>query len=77
MSTTRLLKSVLPGACLWTVLRDCEGFNYKDTMKELKQLFPDEDDAMEEGSGIPDAIRNMLSHRSSVEALGAMIWYVL
>ena len=76
VSTTRLLKTVLPGSCLWTGLRDVEGFGFNDTMEELKRLYPDDDDAMEEGSGIPEAIREMLTSRAAVEALGNMIWCV-
>ncbi len=30
----------------------------------------------EEGSAIPEAIRSMLGHKTAVEALGAMIWYL-
>ena len=69
-----MLKAVLPGSCLWTSLRDCEGFKYKETLEELKKLYPDDDDAMEEGSAIPDAIRNMLTCKPAVEALGSIIW---
>lgn len=73
VSTTRLLKAVLPGSCIWTSLREVEGFGYKETLEELKSLYPDDDD-MEEGSNIPDAIRQMLTCEPAVEALGAMIW---
>ncbi|TFY82733.1 hypothetical protein EWM64_g1284 [Hericium alpestre] len=86
VETTRLLKSILPGACLWTSLRDVEGFNFEQTMEELKGLYaPSErmDDAMddaeddkEEFENVPDAIRDMFHSHSAIEALGAMIWYL-
>lgn len=93
VETTRLLKSLLPAACLWTSLRDKkEGFDYDTTIDELKQLYPPSeagsdtqeqneepmvDDATMEGmEGVPKAIRDMLSCKSAVEALGSMIWYV-
>ncbi|KAJ8481880.1 hypothetical protein ONZ51_g5715 [Trametes cubensis] len=84
VSTTRLLKAVLPGNCLWTTLRDCEGFKYNDTIKELKKLYPkdedDEDEMVDNPHGltksVPDPIRRMLPHLGAIEALGAMIWYL-
>ncbi|KAH8113753.1 DNA mismatch repair protein Msh6 [Phellopilus nigrolimitatus] len=75
VATTRLLKAVLPGSCLWTCLREVEGFKYKETLEELKQLYPDDEDDME-GAGIPEAIREMVTCEPAVEALGAMIWYL-
>lgn len=75
VSTTRLLKAVLPGSCLWTGLRECEGFNFEQTLEELKTLFPDGENDME-GAKIPEAIRVMLTCKSAVEALGSLIWYL-
>jgi DNA mismatch repair protein MSH6 len=81
----RLLKAVLPAACLWTSLRDCEGLGYQETLTELKQLYPDEegaDDAdMEEaeatlGKNVPESIRDMADSKGAIEALGSMIWCV-
>ena len=72
--TTRLLKNVLPASCLWTSLRDCEGFGYRETQQELKNLYPDSDDDVDAGSAIPDAIRSMLDSEVAIEALGSMIW---
>jgi len=37
-------------------------------------MFPDDEDEMEEGSGMPQAIREMLSNKDAIESLGAMIW---
>ncbi|EJC97743.1 DNA mismatch repair protein Msh6 [Fomitiporia mediterranea MF3/22] len=76
VSTTRLLKAVLPGSCIWTGLREVEGFGFKETMDELKNLYPDGEDDMEEGANIPDAIKEMLTSETAVIALGAMIWYL-
>lgn len=72
----RLLKVVLPESCIWTGLRDVEGFDYKQTITTLKKMYPSEDDDMEEGMGIPEAIRDMFTSKPAVEALGAMIWCV-
>jgi DNA mismatch repair protein MSH6 len=84
--TTRLLKSILSGQCLWTALRSVEGLNHDETLAELDTLYgqssaqDDEDTTMDDNapsgsSGIPQAIKNMLTHPSAVIALGAMIWY--
>ena len=44
MSTIRLLKIVPPGGCLWTSLRESEGFVYERTLEELGRFIPGEDD---------------------------------
>ncbi|KAJ7090206.1 muts domain V-domain-containing protein [Mycena belliarum] len=81
VSTTRLLKAVLPAACLWTGLREVEGFDYDQTMVELRKLYPatDEDDMDNDAalpSNVPEPIREMLGSRSAIESLGSMIWYL-
>ncbi|KAM5536095.1 hypothetical protein V8D89_010194 [Ganoderma adspersum] len=83
VSTTRLLKSILPGNCLWTSLRDVEGLKFQETVKELKKLYPssDDDDEMADNphglsSAVPEPIRQMLSQTGAIEALGSMIWYL-
>jgi hypothetical protein len=80
VGTTRLLKAILPSACLWTGLRDVEGFGFERTQKELNTMFAaaddmDEDDGGAAGAGIPEAIASMLGDKEAVEALGSMIWY--
>ena len=81
MSTTRLLKAILPGSCLWTSLRESEGLTYNQTLKELKKLFPasDEDDELSDAAhglstAVPEAIRDMAGQQWAMEALGSMIW---
>lgn len=81
MSTTRLLKAILPGSCLWTSLRDSEGLAYDRTLKELKKLFPatEEDDELSDAAhglstAVPEAIRDLAGQQSAMEALGSMIW---
>lgn len=81
MSTTRLLKSILPAACLWTGLRAVEGFDYDATLQELITLYPAEGgDAMDEDAeeslphSIPESIREMASSKTAIKALGSMIW---
>ncbi|KAK0489289.1 muts domain V-domain-containing protein [Armillaria novae-zelandiae] len=81
VSTTRLLKAVLPAACLWTSLREVEGFDYEDTMKELASLYPADKGDMDEDDSVlpravPQAIREMAGSKPPIEALGAMIWYL-
>lgn len=80
VATTRLLRVILPGACLWTSLRDVEGFDYDKTLTELKSLygtigedFMDDDDY----SLVPTAIREMLRCKTAIEALGSMMWCVI
>jgi DNA mismatch repair protein MSH6 len=77
-----LLKAVLPAACLWTSLRESEGFGFEKTLMELRALYPD-DDADEDldvdmdaelGMNIPQSIRDMASCKGAIEALGGMIW---
>lgn len=81
--TTRLLKSILPAACLWTGLRDVEGFNYDKTISELRSLYPPEDVNMDEDEenllpdSVPESIREMVRSKSAIQALGSMIWCVL
>ncbi|KAA1472424.1 DNA mismatch repair protein Msh6 [Dentipellis sp. KUC8613] len=81
VSTTRLLKAILPGTCLWTSLREVEGFTFEKTMEELKTLYPssDGDDAMDdddEMKNVPEAIKDMFVCKTAIEALGSMIWYL-
>lgn len=79
VSTTRLLKNVLPSECLWTGLRTVEGFNHEQTISELRKLYND-DDSMEDDDGcllpssVPEPIREMLSSTLAAQALGTMIW---
>jgi DNA mismatch repair protein MSH6 len=74
VTTTRLLKNILDGSCIWTNLRPSEGFNYQDTRDVLRDIYPDDPDEMEEGNGIPEVIRDMMGNKDAVEALGSMIW---
>ncbi|KAF8636930.1 hypothetical protein AX17_003181 [Amanita inopinata Kibby_2008] len=85
VSTTRLLKGVLPAACLWTGLRSVEGFEYQQTLEELKKLYAtlNEDERMEGENdddtlpiSIPEPIREMAASRLAIQALGSMIWYL-
>lgn len=77
MTTTRLLKSILAPSCLWTSLRENEGFGYDRTVQELNALYPAEHESMEDGilsEMVPQSIRDMLECKRTIEALGAMIW---
>ncbi|KAI6168433.1 DNA mismatch repair protein Msh6 [Pisolithus thermaeus] len=82
VTTTRLLKAILPSACLWTSLRDVEGYTFEQTIKELNEIFSDgtEDDSVctdsELSSSVPQSIRDMAGCRTAIEALGAMTWYL-
>ncbi|KAN0131698.1 DNA mismatch repair protein Msh6 [Lactarius tabidus] len=79
VSTTRLLKAILPGTCLWTSLRDVEGFGYDKTLDELKALYGTSgEEAMDDDDFglIPTAIRDMLGYTNAIEALGSMMWYL-
>lgn len=79
-ATVRLLKNILPSSCLWTTLRESEGLTYEDTIEALNELFPADEDGMDEdaavSSGIPEGIRSMLDSRPAVEAIGQMVWYL-
>ncbi|KIK25984.1 hypothetical protein PISMIDRAFT_676513 [Pisolithus microcarpus 441] len=82
VTTTRLLKAILPSACLWTSLRDVEGYTFEQTIKELNEIFSEgmEDGMMctdgELSSSVPQSIRDMAGCKTAVEALGAMTWYL-
>ena len=53
MATTRLLKYILPASCLWTSLRESEGFDYDQTLAEIKVLYPaDEQNCMDDDSNL-------------------------
>ena len=74
----------MPGNCLWTSLRESEGLKFQETIKELKKLYPadDDDDEMADNphglsNAVPESIRKMLPYRGAIEALGSMIWWVL
>jgi DNA mismatch repair protein MSH6 len=78
VGTTRLLKGILPSACIWTALRESEGFGFERTQRELNTMFATNaaNDGMDHSStGIPEAITSMLGDKEAVEALGAMIWW--
>jgi DNA mismatch repair protein MSH6 len=77
VATTRLLRVILPGTCLWTSLRDVEGFGYDKTLSELKSLYATNgEDSMDDDdySLVPTAIRDMLGCKNAIEALGSMMW---
>ncbi|KAL1746027.1 muts domain V-domain-containing protein [Schizophyllum fasciatum] len=79
VTSTRLLKNILPTQCTWTNLRDVEGFSYPDTIEELRKLYPDQDDAMDDGGlpeTVPQSIRDVAHSQQAMEALGSMIWYL-
>ncbi|KXN86517.1 DNA mismatch repair protein msh6 [Leucoagaricus sp. SymC.cos] len=81
VSTTRMLKNILPSNCLWTTLRTVEGFNHDQTLEQLKILFPPNDDEDMDSDGslpssVPESIREMLPYPKAIEALGNMIWYL-
>ncbi|CAK5264723.1 unnamed protein product [Mycena citricolor] len=82
VSTTRLLKSIVPSLCIWTGLRDVEGFDYEQTKVELVKLYPQEedDDGSSDGdelpASVPEPIRAMSGSRTAIESLGMMIWYL-
>jgi len=81
VSTARLLKVILPAACLWTGLREVEGFGYDQTIQQLNEFYPVEDgDAMDEdellNKNVPDSIKEMAGCKSAIQAMGSMIWYV-
>ncbi|KAF8342825.1 uncharacterized protein EI90DRAFT_2902817 [Cantharellus anzutake] len=77
VGTTRSLKSLLPGTCIWSPLRRTEGLGYEDTLAALQEIFPASPDSMDDSNGsLPDAIRAMTDKRVPMEALGAMIWYL-
>ncbi|CAK5279496.1 unnamed protein product [Mycena citricolor] len=82
VSTTRLLKSIVPSLCIWTGLRDVEGFDYEQTKVELVKLYPQEedDDGNSDGdelpASVPEPIRAMSGSQTAIESLGMMIWYL-
>lgn len=81
VATTRLLKAILPSSCLWTSLRDVEGFTYEQTFTELNKMFSGNDDVSMDEDGplseaVPASIRDMAGCRPAIEALGAMAWYL-
>ncbi|KAG8745359.1 DNA mismatch repair protein msh6 [Ceratobasidium sp. 414] len=83
VATSRLLKVLLPGSCLWTPLSKTEGISYDVCLEELGALYPppgQKGDEMDEDvlwdSGVPPAIQKFLGNETAIEALGSMIWYL-
>ncbi|KAF8556832.1 DNA mismatch repair protein Msh6 [Imleria badia] len=81
VATVRLLKAILPSSCLWTSLRDVEGFTYEQTFVELNKMFPGNEDVSMDKDGllneaVPEGIRDTAGCRPAIEALGAMVWYL-
>ncbi|KII87843.1 hypothetical protein PLICRDRAFT_176607 [Plicaturopsis crispa FD-325 SS-3] len=82
VATTRLLKAILPAACLWTSLRESEGFGFEQTLKELNAMYSQgddevmDDDDVELIEEVPQSIRDMVGCRDAMEALGSMVWYL-
>lgn len=64
------------------MLRTSEGFDHDQTLEELKEMYPaDEDNDMEYedavlGVSVPQSIRDMAGCKDAMRALGAMIWLV-
>ena len=75
--TTRLLKALLSGSCIWSSLRKTEGLGYDATLEALEGLYPADPDKMDDdkSSAIPEAIRSLINERVPMEALGSMIWW--
>lgn len=78
---------MLPSDCLWTSLRPVEGLKYKETLEELKTIYPPapgEDVVMDEDDpsysllpdSVPAPIRDMERDELAMEALGTVIWYL-
>ncbi|KAG8216932.1 muts domain I-domain-containing protein [Butyriboletus roseoflavus] len=64
VATVRLLKAILPSSCLWTSLRDVEGFTYEQTFIELNNMFSGNEDVSIDEDGllneaVPTSIRDM------------------
>lgn len=85
VSTTRLLRAVLPASCIWTGLRSVEGLGYDETIQELNKVYAGEGEdgteAMHEddsllSSTVPECIATMQHQRGAIEALGCMMWYL-
>lgn len=79
VSTTRLLKLILPAACGWTGLREVEGLDYDATLQELKTRYPIDEETMDDAdavlpNSVPQPIRELADSECAIEALGAMIW---
>jgi len=59
-ATTRLLKTLLPGRCIWTCLRTVEGYDYEGTLEELKKLYRPKDDDETAVADLPEAIHSLV-----------------
>ncbi|KAK1221756.1 DNA mismatch repair protein msh6 [Marasmius sp. AFHP31] len=80
VSTTRLLKLILPAACQWTGLREVEGLDYEATLEELRNRYPRGEEEMDDSAvlpgSVPQPIRDIADSKCAIEALGSMIWYL-
>ena len=59
-ATTRLLKTLLPGRCLWMCLWTVEGYDYEGTLEELKKLYPPKEDDETAVADLPEAIHSLV-----------------
>lgn len=64
-------------------MRTSEGFDHEQTLQELGEMYPAEEDGdMEEedamlSTSVPQSIRDMATCKDTMRALGCMIWFVL
>ena len=71
-----MLKTLLPGRCIWTCLRVVEGYDYEATLNELKELYPPKEDDESAVADLPEAIHSLVDNECAIMALGAIIWYL-
>ncbi|KIY47863.1 DNA mismatch repair protein Msh6 [Fistulina hepatica ATCC 64428] len=77
VGSSRLMKTIVPLNCIFTNLREVEGFTFDQTLKELCTLYPgDEEDEAILPKTVPQSIREMVYSKPAITSLGCMIWYL-
>jgi DNA mismatch repair protein MSH6 len=69
VSTTRLLRNILPSSTLWQSFKDGKEFmSVEDTQSSLEEILGNTE--------LPDAIAGMMDKPLAMEALGGMVFYL-
>ncbi|WVQ80465.1 hypothetical protein IAT38_002570 [Cryptococcus sp. DSM 104549] len=81
VTTTRLLRNILPSSTAWQSFKDGKEFyTAEETVRQLPEVFAapaaGEGEGEAQVGGIPEAIANMQDTPLAMEALGGMLFYL-
>ncbi|WRT63564.1 uncharacterized protein IL334_000469 [Kwoniella shivajii] len=78
MSTSRMLRNILPSSTLWQSFKEGKEFcSASDTLDQLSEFFEmDEDDQDSDKPPLPEAIQQYRNNACAMEALGGLLFYL-